>query len=274
MSQMLERVAEGVWKTSVPCATLPPYHHTHCYWIDTPQGLMLVDTGDGDYVRYLFQAYHELGEPRLKAVIMTHAHRDHVGGAALVWEKWHVPLCLDFKDQDLLDRDLLILPGWRNLGEENADMFSCVELISAPGHTEGQINLFLPTSGILIAGDNLLGNTTSVITPPHGHLRTYLKTLDRLQSLNARLALPAHGDVITDPTRYITLYRRHRFERLAQIRDVLNRKPLSANEIAKMIYPEAQRAIGERMIISHLQYLLEDKEITLGDDNRYARISS
>jgi glyoxylase-like metal-dependent hydrolase (beta-lactamase superfamily II) len=181
---------------------------------------------------------------------------------------------MDFKDQDLLDRGFMSLSCWKNIEKPETDRFWGLEIIQAPGHTQGQINLFLPGPGILIAGDNLLGNTTSVITPPHGHLRTYLKTLDRLKSLKPTLALPAHGDAITDPGPYITSYRRHRFERLEQIRQALGRGPLSSAEIAQIIYPAAHRGIGERMVMSHLQYLLEDEEITVLDEKRYVRISS
>ncbi|MCL4495805.1 MAG: MBL fold metallo-hydrolase [Firmicutes bacterium] len=274
-SEFLEPVAEGVWKTSVPSKTIPPYHHTHCYWIDTPKGFLLVDTGDGIHTHYLLAAYQELGRPIMLGVIMTHGHRDHVGGASFVCTEWHVPMWMDFKDRKLLDGGLMSLGCWRNIPEQAVGELPGIELIAAPGHTQGQINLFLRASRVLLAGDNLLGNSTSVITPPHGHLRTYLATLDRLYNLGAVLALPAHGDVITDPADYITQYRRHRFERLAQIRSALDSEALSAAEIAQMLYPGPQRMIGERMVMSHLQYLLEDREIRpVEGGERYMRLSS
>ncbi|WP_051351260.1 MBL fold metallo-hydrolase [Sulfobacillus thermosulfidooxidans] len=275
MKTTLILVAKGVWQTPVASKTLPPYDHTHCYWIDTGQGFILIDTGDGVLgTQQLYEAYVALGKPPMQAVIMTHGHHDHVGGANWAYDQWRTPIWLNFKDWELLPEVLQSASYWQDLGTIRSKEFWGMELIDAPGHTPGQINLFLPKHRLLFAGDNLLGNSTSVITPPYGHLRTYLRTLDRLEQYDAQVVLPAHGDIITNPARYITLYRRHRAERLAQIQHALKAGPLSAQELAQELYPGNLQFLGERMMLSHLQYLVEEQEITLLEDGIRYRLTA
>lgn len=267
MTAALLPVVPGVWRTSVPSKTLPPYNHTQCYWLDMGQGFVLVDTGDGaEGTSQLQEAYAALGKPLMHGVIITHGHSDHAGGAGWAHFAWNVPAWLNFDDFDILSPPPRSATYWRDLHTLAPGTFPGIEIIEAPGHTPGQVNLFLPSERILLAGDNLLGNSTSVITPPHGHLRTYFKTLDNLEQLNASLALPAHGDLITNPSEYIASYRRHRFERLAQILHNLQSEPLSAAELAQRVYPQGLRKMGESMILSHLEYLIEDHEVWTADD--------
>ena len=274
MAERLKKLAEGLWQTEVPAATIPPYTHTHCYWIQGTAGLVLIDTADGGPAgtAVLREAWNELGQEPLAGVYMTHGHPDHVGGARWAFETWGCDLWLHPLDYDLLPESLRILPAWRSIAPEGdrSPLAPGIDILDAPGHTPGQVNIYLKEQGILLAGDNLLGNSTSVIIPPHGHLRTYLATLERLGSLNLHLAAPAHGDLIEDPHGYIAMYREHRAERLDQVLQALRAEPLSAAELASRIYPAPLQLIGELMVESHLEYLVEDQKIVAVANGRFA----
>ena len=58
---------------------------------------------------------------------------------------------------------------------------------------------------------------TILIDPVDGDMRAYLEQLDRLAQLDARLALPAHGEPIDRPTELFRRYITHRQMREAKI---------------------------------------------------------
>jgi glyoxylase-like metal-dependent hydrolase (beta-lactamase superfamily II) len=87
------------------------------------------------------------------------------------------------------------LPGAYHIGAVPVDV------LHMPGHTPGQLNLWLPTERTLLAGDNVLGDTTSVVVPPAGDLHAYRATLERLAALNPAFDVTPAGLVsgfITD----------------------------------------------------------------------------
>jgi len=75
-------------------------------------------------------------------------------------------------------------------------------LIRTPGHSDGHIVFYDPADQLALSGDHVL----LTITPNIGlwthtqndPLGRYLHTLETLQTLNLRLALPGHRAVITD----------------------------------------------------------------------------
>ena len=51
----------------------------------------------------------------------------------------------------------------------------------------------------VLCGDVAMGWSSTLISPPDGDLADYFRTLTRLDSLKARVLLPAHGDAIEAP---------------------------------------------------------------------------
>ena len=138
-------------------------------------------------------------------------------------------------------------------------------VIDTPGHTSDPPTLLLPGPagvGRLITGDIVLGRGTTVITYPDGDLAAYFQSLDRLErmvrSRNVAELLPGHGPIVTDPLPWLTFYRRHRHERLDQVRAALAAGDRTASEIVSRVYADVDRSVwpaAEQSVRAQLDYL-------------------
>lgn len=259
----METVVPGVYHSHVPSVTLPPYQTTECYWLGNTHEVVLVDTGDGSDAgtRVLEADWITLGRPRVVGVFATHYHHDHTGGGEWALNYWQAPLYLSLADQEILREESPALP-WRPFGETHVDVGGQrIQIISAPGHTPGQWNFWLPEAKVLLAGDNVLGNSTVVITPPHGHLGDYLESLKNLIALDPQLIAPGHGDLVYHPEPYLQYYLDHRQERTQEILALLAQGDKSAREMAETIYgdqlPGERMAFGEWMVKGHLDWCMQ-----------------
>jgi ribonuclease/clavin/mitogillin len=263
----VEPLQDGVWRVHAPGVTLKPYVGTECYFVGGPNAVWLVDTGDGgpDAQSRLEAAWRDLGSPRVELVLVTHGHRDHYGGAAWAAGTFGAPVAAHPLDLDRV-REVHaaarpIDAGTHRVGDVR------VELLHVPGHTPGQINVWLPRQRVLLSGDNVLGDTTSVVVPPDGDLRVYRQTLARLRALDPQMVGPGHGSVVRDPVRWIGYYQQHRADRERQLLDLLRTGPRTVPELAAAIYgqevPETFRA-GQLMILGHLVALSADGVVEEG----------
>jgi glyoxylase-like metal-dependent hydrolase (beta-lactamase superfamily II) len=179
---------------------------------------------------------------RVATVVLTHRHLDHSEGAATfagralcgvraVDPVWRVGT------DGLADGNLIEAGGVR------------LEVLGTPGHTDDSVSLLL-TSGDgpdartdLLTGDTVLGIGSTVITHPDGDLGAYLDSLDRLLAVVAERGvarvLPGHGPVVQDPVAVLTHYRRHRLDRLAQVREAVAAGARTPEEVLAVVYPDA-----------------------------------
>lgn len=195
---------------------------------------------------------------RVQTVLLTHRHLDHAEAAA-----------------ELADRAgcgvRAVDPAWRvgESGLADGDMLQGagvrLEVVATAGHTSDSVCLLLTGSGPvrLLSGDTVLGRGTTVITHPDGDLADYLASLDRLAALveerEVAQVLPGHGPVIDDPGAVLAHYRRHRQERLAQVRAALAAGAQTTADVVAQVYPEvvgtAVQTAAEQSVRSQLDYL-------------------
>jgi glyoxylase-like metal-dependent hydrolase (beta-lactamase superfamily II) len=92
-----------------------------------------------------------------------------------------------------------------------------------PGHAPSHVCLFQPERRLLISGDHLLGRISLYFDfgyspDPVGE---FLRSLDVVEALHARLCLPGHGRTFTDVHAHIEGNRELVAEHLAKILDVI-----------------------------------------------------
>jgi glyoxylase-like metal-dependent hydrolase (beta-lactamase superfamily II) len=109
-----------------------------------------------------------------------------------------------------------------------------------PGHAPSHVCLYQAERRLLISGDHVLGRISLFYdygwTPdPVGE---FLTSLDRVDALDARLALSGHGKPFVDVHGHIEGNRRLVRERLEAAQAALRSEPRTAIEIAPEIYDE------------------------------------
>jgi hydroxyacylglutathione hydrolase len=148
----------------------------------------------------------------LRQIVITHAHIDHVGGAALLKKATGAPIFLNQQDLGLLSM-MQMQADWLGVStpqveppEASADDGLVLglatlpaEVIHTPGHTPGSICLFFPGQHLLLAGDTLFAGSIGRTDLPGGDGRQILCSLrDRLLVLpDATRVLPGHGPETT-----------------------------------------------------------------------------
>ncbi|RBP63405.1 glyoxylase-like metal-dependent hydrolase (beta-lactamase superfamily II) [Brevibacterium sanguinis] len=199
----------------------------------------------------------EVGERRLAAIVLTHQHADHSEMLGSV-DQWapDVPVHAVLPEfsrhaRPVRDGDTIAFGG------DEADV---VRIVATPGHTMDSISVL--HDGVLYSGDTVLGEGTTIVTHPQGSLEHYLDSLDRLTALleageYSRIE-PAHGPTIDHPAEVLDHYRRHRRERIAQVRAALDQGARTAAEVCDIVYHDIDpsvRGAAEQIVRAQLSYL-------------------
>jgi glyoxylase-like metal-dependent hydrolase (beta-lactamase superfamily II) len=193
---------------------------------------------------------------RVGVVLLTHGHLDHSEAArSFAQAAGRVGVrALDpaqrLGDEGLGDGDVVEVDGL------------LVEVLATPGHSGDSLSFVLPDSGALLTGDTVLGRGTTVVAYPDGRLRDYLDSLARLEELvEARglvELLPGHGPALKDPLEVVRFYRRHRAERLDQVRQAVAAGARTPREVVERVYADVPRDVwpaAELSVRAQLDYL-------------------
>jgi glyoxylase-like metal-dependent hydrolase (beta-lactamase superfamily II) len=170
---------------------------------------LVIDPGDD--VQHILSVL-ETNQLKLKQIIITHAHIDHVGGAMKLKAATGAPILLNKNDYALLKMlDVQAAwigtapPGAVEIDESLQDqaVIRCGELTAivmhTPGHTEGSSCLYFPNEQKLIAGDTLFAGSIGRTDLPGGSFNKIITSLhDRVLTLpDETVVVPGHGRLTT-----------------------------------------------------------------------------
>src|ERR1700691_4407835 len=166
---------------------------------------IVIDPGDNIEEILAILARHQL---KVKAIVITHAHIDHIGGAAKLKAATGAPVYMNENDQELYDH-LDMQASWLGVrpperttidtaareGGSLALRQTAFHFLDAPGHTQGSISIWIPAENKLIAGDTLFRDSIGRTDLPGGASRQILRSIHaKLLTLPETAGVvPGHG---------------------------------------------------------------------------------
>ncbi|RMG44499.1 MAG: MBL fold metallo-hydrolase [Acidobacteria bacterium] len=256
----------GIWMSPLETRTLPPATHTNA-WIAGGERFVVVDPGTDDH-RELQRLLEVIAKRRAEgarphAVLLTHHHPDHVGGASPLARELGVPVA---GHPETLAR----APLREGISSEPLRDGARIDLggmtlvaVETPGHARGHLVFHVPERGALIAGDLVSGLSTILVDPDEGGMAAYLASLDRAAALAPRWVLPAHGPPL--PGRALERTRRHRDKRGEMVLAAIGTEGATLDAIAERAYPDAPDApalLRRRQALAHLLQFEAEGRVT------------
>ena len=171
---------------------------------------VLIDPGPR-FARRRLRRYFQDTQPRITAIVATHAHEEHAGNASLASELANAPIYgSEYTLQAIRDPEPISLPrrtfmgqpepasslDLRDLSRTLSTPQATLEVIESPGHCKGHASLFDRELGILFAGDSFLH---TVFTAPNREVSAaeWNRTLEDYLQLDIRTMVGTHGLVYT-----------------------------------------------------------------------------
>ena len=142
-----------------------------------------------------------VGDRRVTAILLTHAHDDHVRVAPELSERTGAPLYLHPAEEPLWklthpdrDPDAHLLDG-QVIEAAGADL----TVLHTPGHAPGAVCLYDPGLGVIFTGDTLFQGGPGATGRSYSHFPTIIGSIrDRLLTLPPETkVLTGHGDPTT-----------------------------------------------------------------------------
>jgi hydroxyacylglutathione hydrolase len=148
----------------------------------------------------------------VRQIVVTHAHIDHVGGAAQLRKLTGAPVVMNQQDLGLLGM-MEMQAGWLGVptpqvappdasAEDGLALGLATlpaQVLHTPGHTPGSICLLFPDQHLLLAGDTLFAGSIGRTDLPGGDGQQILRSLrERLLVLpDTTRVVPGHGPETT-----------------------------------------------------------------------------
>lgn len=235
--------------------------------------LAVIDPGPADerHLENLLKAAETIGAP-IRQVLVTHTHRDHSPGAALLARELDIEVIgPDIPDDGLQDesfRPRRIISDGDRLTVGGVTL----RAIATPGHVSNHFCYLAEQERLLFTGDHLIHGSTVVIAPPSGSMSAYIASLRKLLDEPVDIMAPGHGDLIRDPVATLEKTIAHRLERERKVAQALQENPGSrAADLVKAVYadvPAFLHNIATLSLEAHLIKLVEDNE-AVAEDGRY-----
>lgn len=182
---------------------------------------------------------------RIAHIVVTHTHKDHSPGAALLAERTGAPIvgCAPFVakggPETGLDsaHDLTYAPTrvLKDGDRIEGDGYT-LEAVETPGHASNHLCFALPQERSVFSGDHIMAWSTSIVAPPDGNMTDYMSSLDKLRGREDALLWPGHGGPVMEPQRYMRALSAHRRQREAAIVRRLHAGDETIHDMVARIY--------------------------------------
>lgn len=181
----------------------------NCYLVSSGTNTLIIDPGaDASLIMEKIEA--QALTPR--AILLTHAHFDHIGAVSELRHHYHIPVYMNEKERDWLNNPELNLslsvlnqPVICEEAEFNLDVKHCerclgdihFKMIPTPGHTIGGVSFLF--DGFVMTGDTLFYHSIGRTDFPTGDKEAIMDSIqNQLFTLDDDIIVyPGHGQETT-----------------------------------------------------------------------------
>ncbi|MFS0635893.1 MBL fold metallo-hydrolase [Mesobacillus foraminis] len=184
---------------------------TNCYILSNRNNsCLIIDPGEEAE-----KVFRYLNQKKLKpaAILLTHAHFDHIGAVEPIRAKYSVPVYLHTQEKKWLTDPVLNGSRLFGMGEVKAEPADYLlsgnqdlsigeftfTVLETPGHSPGSISFYFQEAGLVASGDALFQGSIGRTDLPGGSHETLLKSIHKklLVMPEETLVLSGHGPVTT-----------------------------------------------------------------------------
>ena len=213
-----QKIAEGVWGAPTPGGA-------NAGWFTVGDAVVAVDSGATPEVgRALVAEIQKTAGHKPRYLVVTHAHRDHAGGATAFAASGAQILSAERAAPGLL----ALLRGATGAGKSGGKATPAAPVVLTvserslflaengraeidflgPAHTQGDLVLVLPDRGVLFSGDIAVNGVLPFLRSADVDPLGWEKILGRLAALKVEAMVPGHGVIgpregITDTGAYL-----------------------------------------------------------------------
>lgn len=257
------QVTDNAVHLLAPNASAWTYEGTNTWLIGAPGagGCAVVDPGDEapEHLAAVIDTARRHGW-EIAAILVSHGHPDHFGGARQLAEMTGAPTYSAIVDERVVLHlpTRLIQPGW----QLDLDGLT-VGALHTPGHSDDSLTFHVPADGLLLTGDTVLGGRSSAVFGPLADFLDSLASIRALAATGETVILPGHGTPVADPVVILDRLTQVRLQRVEQIARLVDAGVTSIAAITDAMYPNLppqRRPAAEASVQSHLAYLVTTRD--------------
>lgn len=202
-----------------------PCGNGNCYIISNGENAILVDTYRKEYREKILNACKPY---KMRLLVLTHGHMDHVQNAAFLSEKLQIPIAMCREDADLIKDNMLqplkaqsimgkivlavsvksfrkdMIPFfapdiWLSEGDSLDDYGISAKIMLLPGHTNGSLAIDVAEK-YLIVGDALMNMFYPSVSLLYHDKEVMLKSAEKISKLGERVIYFGHGKPLSNRT--------------------------------------------------------------------------
>lgn len=259
-------VAPGVRRITAANPGPFTFHGTNTYLVGEGE-LAVIDPGPDDE-RHRAAVLAAIGTAAVRAILVTHTHRDHSPGAAglaaatgatMLGAGPHRPArpprpgeeaLLDAAGDATFQPDRVLTDGALVEGDGFV-----LEAVATPGHCANHLAFALLGSGLLFSGDHVMAWSTTIVAPPDGAMADYMASLMRVAARPETTYLPGHGGPVADAPAYVAALAAHRRRREAAIVARLAGGDATIPAIVAAVYRDVDPALHPAAALSVLAHV-------------------